>query len=110
MRSDENRNSPDSAPDGSPESSPQTGPDDSPESGPNGGGPCMDQAPDLVILSRHGCDLKGKVSVPGIFEKTDLQGMHTQDDAFFFSGSGTECDSIFEAKKAVMNSLAPALV
>ena len=51
MRSDENRNSPDSAPDGSPESSPKTGPDDSPESGPddspesgpNGGGPCMDQ-------------------------------------------------------------------
>ena len=70
-------------------------------------GPCMDQAPDLVILSRPGYDLKAKVNVPGVFEKTDLQGMHTQDDAFFFSSAGAGCGSIFDAKKVIMDSLAP---
>jgi predicted AlkP superfamily phosphohydrolase/phosphomutase len=68
-------------------------------------GPCLDQAPDLVILSNHGYDLKGKVNTHSIFGRTDLSGMHTQDDAFFFSKSGIECKSIFDAKRIILNSL-----
>jgi len=68
-------------------------------------GPYLDRAPDLVILSNHGYDLKGKVNTHSIFGRTDLSGMHTQDDAFFFSKSGIECKSIFDAKRIILNSL-----
>jgi len=46
-------------------------------------GPYIDFAPDLVILSNHCYDLKGKVNSKKIFGRTDLTGMHSQDDAFF---------------------------
>jgi predicted AlkP superfamily phosphohydrolase/phosphomutase len=68
-------------------------------------GPFFDQAPDLVVLSRHGCDLKGKVNAPDVFGKTDLQGMHTQDDAFYYASSGMACPSIFDVKQAILASL-----
>ena len=68
-------------------------------------GPFVKQAPDLVVLSFHGYDFKGKVDSSAVFGKTDLSGMHTQNDAFFYSDSGVRCDTIFEAKKAVMDSL-----
>jgi predicted AlkP superfamily phosphohydrolase/phosphomutase len=64
-------------------------------------GPFMDQAPDLVLLSNHGFDLKGRVTSDAVFGRTDLSGMHTQDDAFFFSSHGTACDSIFNANKII---------
>jgi predicted AlkP superfamily phosphohydrolase/phosphomutase len=67
-------------------------------------GPFFDQAPDLIMLSNHGYDLKGKVNTPGVFGKTDLQGMHTQNDAFFYTSSGTACTSIFEVKQAILGS------
>jgi predicted AlkP superfamily phosphohydrolase/phosphomutase len=41
--------------------------------------------PDLIVLSNHGFDMKGSVKKKEIFGKTDLEGMHTWDDAFFFS-------------------------
>jgi predicted AlkP superfamily phosphohydrolase/phosphomutase len=68
-------------------------------------GPCVEQAPDLVILSHHGYDLKGKVNSTAVFDRTVLQGMHTQDDAFFYSSNGTQCDSIFDAKGMILKSL-----
>lgn len=67
-------------------------------------GPYVDQGPDLVILSLHGYDLKGKVNSHMVFGRTNLTGMHTQDDAFFFSSSGIQCRSIFDAKSAILES------
>jgi predicted AlkP superfamily phosphohydrolase/phosphomutase len=64
-------------------------------------GPYLSAAPDLVVLSNPGYDLKGKVSSSEVFGQTDLEGMHTQDDAFFYSSDGAELKSIFEAKKMI---------
>jgi predicted AlkP superfamily phosphohydrolase/phosphomutase len=68
-------------------------------------GKCIDTAPDLVALSNHGFDLKGKVSAKAVFGRSALSGMHTQDDAFFFSSNGKACQNIFEAKKILLDSL-----
>ena len=65
----------------------------------------MDQAPDLVVLSHHGYDLKGKVNSTTVFGRTNLVGMHTQDDAFFYSSSGIQCKSIFDARGIISDSL-----
>jgi predicted AlkP superfamily phosphohydrolase/phosphomutase len=63
----------------------------------------LDWAPDLVVLSNPGFDLKGKVNGEAVFGRSDLSGMHSQDDAFFFSTSGVQCSSIFDAKDIVLN-------
>jgi len=68
-------------------------------------GPHLDRAPDVVVLSNHGYDLKGKVSSDTVFGRTNLSGMHSQDDAFFFSTSGVQCRSIFDAKDIVLKTL-----
>ena len=68
-------------------------------------GPLMDQAPDLVVLSRHGYDLKGRIGSHEVFGPSELQGMHTQDDAFFHSSSNIPCKNIFEAKSIIEASL-----
>jgi len=68
-------------------------------------GPHMNQAPDLVMLSNHGYDLKGKVNSHSVFGRTNLMGMHTQDDAFFFSSNGIQCKSIFDAKSIILTSI-----
>jgi predicted AlkP superfamily phosphohydrolase/phosphomutase len=65
-------------------------------------GPFIDQAPDLVVLSHHGYDLKGKVKAQGVFGRSNLMGMHSQDDAFFYSSTGAACTSIFDAKKLIL--------
>ena len=67
-------------------------------------GPHVSAAPDLVALSYPGYDLKGKVNSTEIFGRTDLEGMHTQNDAFFFSSTGAEIKSIFEAKEVIRRS------
>ena len=46
-------------------------------------GPQVGLAPDLVLLSNWGFDLKGSLGRPAVFGRTNLSGMHTQDDAFF---------------------------
>jgi predicted AlkP superfamily phosphohydrolase/phosphomutase len=66
-------------------------------------GPNLDQAPDLVALSNYGYDLKSRVSETEIFHRSGLQGMHTQDDAFFYSSLGEEVDTIFEIKNLLLN-------
>jgi predicted AlkP superfamily phosphohydrolase/phosphomutase len=68
-------------------------------------GPNADRAPDLVVLSNHGYDLKGKVNSGAVFGRTNLMGMHSQDDAFFFSTNGVRCSSIFDARHAVLKDL-----
>ncbi len=68
-------------------------------------GPYIDLAPDLVILSNVGYDLKGKVNSHSVFDRTNLVGMHTQHDAFFFSSGSIPCKSIFDAKDAILGFL-----
>jgi predicted AlkP superfamily phosphohydrolase/phosphomutase len=48
-------------------------------------GPHSSAGPDLLVLSEPGFDLKGSVKKKNIFGRTDLEGMHTWDDAFFWS-------------------------
>ncbi len=48
-------------------------------------GPHLSLGPDLIILPEHGFDLKGSVRKKEIFGRTNLQGMHTWDDAFFWA-------------------------
>jgi len=46
-------------------------------------GPFLHVAPDMVLLPVNGFDLKGAVTGKGVCRTTDLQGMHTHDDAFY---------------------------
>ena len=48
-------------------------------------GPQAPNGPDLIVLAERGFDFKGSVGSPEIFGRSDLQGMHTWDDAFFWS-------------------------
>ncbi|MBU4254894.1 MAG: alkaline phosphatase family protein [Acidobacteria bacterium] len=48
-------------------------------------GPYVEKGPDLIVLSEHGYDMKGSVKKKEIFGRSNLQGMHTWDDAFFWS-------------------------
>lgn len=48
-------------------------------------GPQTELGPDLLVLSHHGFDLKGSVQTQSLFSRTPLVGMHTWDDAFFYS-------------------------
>jgi predicted AlkP superfamily phosphohydrolase/phosphomutase len=50
-------------------------------------GPLVPAGPDLIILSEYGYDLKGSVKKKEIFGRSNLQGMHTWDDAFFWSAN-----------------------
>jgi len=68
-------------------------------------GPYVENAPDLVMLSKHGFDLKGRVNSDKVFGNTNFSGMHTQDNAFFYSSAGSQCETIFDAKKIILESL-----
>ncbi len=48
-------------------------------------GPLVSHGPDLLALSEYGFDLKGSVKKKEVFGRTNLQGMHTWDDAFFWA-------------------------
>jgi len=68
-------------------------------------GPYVHRGPDLVLLPNPGYDMKGRVNSDLIFTRTDLTGMHTQDDAFFYNSIDNECGSIFEVKKMILKTL-----
>jgi predicted AlkP superfamily phosphohydrolase/phosphomutase len=48
-------------------------------------GPHTAKGPDLVVLAEPGFDMKGSLERASVFGRTDLQGMHTWDDAFFLA-------------------------
>jgi len=48
-------------------------------------GPQTAKAPDLIVLAEPGFDLKGSLGKKDVFNISDLKGMHTWDDAFFWS-------------------------
>lgn len=47
-------------------------------------GPHVGEGADLLVLSHYGFDLKGSVKPGEVFRTSDLKGMHTWDDAFFW--------------------------
>ncbi|MGA1863842.1 MAG: alkaline phosphatase family protein [bacterium] len=47
-------------------------------------GPFINQAPDMVVLPNNGYDLKGDVNQQSLTRESNLEGMHTFDDAFLF--------------------------
>jgi predicted AlkP superfamily phosphohydrolase/phosphomutase len=51
-------------------------------------GPYKEQGPDLMLIPENGYDMKGRVGAPTIIGERRLQGMHTWDDAFFYSARG----------------------
>ena len=51
-------------------------------------GPFAAMAPDLVLHSRRGFDLKGALAKPQLFGTGKLTGMHTYDDAFLYFQNG----------------------
>ncbi len=51
-------------------------------------GPHISKAPDMVLLSERGFDLKGNIRSAVAYAKTHFSGMHTRDDAFLISGKG----------------------
>jgi len=53
-------------------------------------GPEKYRAPDLIIVPYPGYDVKGGVSPGEIVRETDLQGMHTHDNAFYLIDLGDE--------------------
>jgi predicted AlkP superfamily phosphohydrolase/phosphomutase len=50
-------------------------------------GPHASKGPDLIVLGEHGFDMKGSVKKKEVFGRSDLQGMHTWDDALFLADS-----------------------
>ncbi len=47
-------------------------------------GSCLEQAPDLVLLSESRHDIKGSMSKEKLFGKERFSGMHTHNDALFY--------------------------
>jgi len=48
-------------------------------------GPLAERGPDMLLVPRHGYDPKGRAAGGDIFVERRFQGMHTWDNAFFFS-------------------------
>jgi len=69
-------------------------------------GPLVDQGPDLIVLSEYGYDMKGSIKKKEIFGRTNLQGMHTWDDAFFWANADYGQDlAISDLSEILMNKL-----
>lgn len=68
-------------------------------------GPFKSKGPDLILLSEYGFDMKGSVMKKEIFSRTDLQGMHTWDDAFFWAKKDCGADlTISDLAKIIMEN------
>ena len=48
-------------------------------------GPYLSKGPDLIVLSEYGFDMKGSFKKKDVFGRSNLQGMHTWDNAFFWA-------------------------
>ena len=53
-------------------------------------GSYLDNAPDLVLLSHYGFDLKSGITKESLYGKTFFQGMHSQDNALLIDSYGFE--------------------
>ncbi len=69
-------------------------------------GPFCAQGPDLIVVSEYGFDMKGSIKKKDIFGRSNLQGMHTWDDAFFWSRNHVDSDlSISDLAPILMSRL-----
>jgi predicted AlkP superfamily phosphohydrolase/phosphomutase len=69
-------------------------------------GPHTDLGPDLIVLSEYGFDMKGSIKKKEIFGRTNLQGMHTWDDAFFWANTDYGQDlAISNLSKIILDKL-----
>ncbi len=48
-------------------------------------GPLRSRGPDLIVLPHQGFDMKGLIGTREVFGRSDLQGMHSWDDAFLLA-------------------------
>jgi predicted AlkP superfamily phosphohydrolase/phosphomutase len=55
-------------------------------------GPETSNGPDLIVLSKHGYDMKGSVKKEQVFGRSNLQGMHNWDEAFFWADKEQSSD------------------
>ncbi len=64
-------------------------------------------APDIVVLSNYGFDLKGALNKNAIFGRSIFTGMHTQDDALFFANKEgmAEDVNIVDVMPTVLNAM-----
>ncbi len=53
-------------------------------------GPYFDRAPDLVLLSHHGFDLKSGITKGSCYGRELFEGMHSMDNAFLIDSHGFE--------------------
>ncbi len=69
-------------------------------------GPHTDQGPDLIVLSEYGFDMKGSIKKREVFGRTNLQGMHTWDDAFFWANADHGTDlAISNLSRIILDKL-----
>jgi predicted AlkP superfamily phosphohydrolase/phosphomutase len=69
---------------------------------------CIEMAPDIVLLSKTGYDLKGGLKKKTEHGKTHFTGMHSFDDAFFFTTQPQfipETMTIFDVKNHIFHLL-----
>lgn len=70
-------------------------------------GPHVASGPDLIVLSEYGYDMKGSVKKKELFGRSNLQGMHTWDDAFFWANTEKGKDlSISDLSGIIMENFA----
>lgn len=70
-------------------------------------GPETEQGPDLLCTPRRGIDVKGAIRKTELFSDTHFTGMHTWDDAFFWSaGNHGEDLYISDLRKIIVEHLA----
>ncbi len=69
-------------------------------------GPYKERGPDLIVLSEYGFDMKGSIKKKEVFGRTNLQGMHTWDDAFFWANTDFGLDlSISDLAEIILGKL-----
>ena len=69
-------------------------------------GPHTQQGPDLIVLSEYGFDMKGSIKKKEVFGRTNLQGMHTWDDAYFWANTDHGQDlAISDLSKIILDTL-----
>jgi predicted AlkP superfamily phosphohydrolase/phosphomutase len=66
----------------------------------------VERGPDLIALAQPGFDMKGSLDSKTVFGRSDLQGMHTWDDAFLWTSKECQPDlAISDVAAIVMEEL-----
>ncbi|MBN2246002.1 MAG: alkaline phosphatase family protein [Candidatus Aminicenantes bacterium] len=68
-------------------------------------GPWVSKGPDLITVAEHGYDMKGSIKKKEVFGRSNLKGMHTWNDAFFYASKDHGDDlSISQLAKIIMEN------